>query len=375
MHTAEDAKNNVRVRIAPSPTGPFHLGTARTALFNYLFARKHDVVFVLRIEDTDKERSEKKWEENIIEGLKWLGIEWDEGPVFVPERSEGLQKRGSAVALAQAETIGNYGPYRQSERTEIYKRYIEKLLNEGKAFYCWHTSEELEKEKKEQEDRHEAPRHTCAFRDTKEQDVEAPQKQQGIIRIKNDADAISFEDLIRGKITFDMRLLGDFSIAKNLTEPLYNFAAVVDDFEMRISHVIRGEDHISNTPKQIFLQQVMGMPSPIYAHLPLILGPDRSKLSKRHGATALLEYRDMGYLPEALCNFTAFLGWNPDTDEEVLSRDALISLFDIAKVQPSGAIFNVEKLDWMNGMYIRKMGIEELTMRCVPYLIRAGLIK
>ena len=205
--------------------------------------------------------------------------------------------------------------------------------------------------------------------------MEAPQKQQGIIRIKNDADAISFEDLIRGKITFDMRLLGDFSIAKNLTEPLYNFAAVVDDFEMRISHVIRGEDHISNTPKQIFLQQVMGMPSPIYAHLPLILGPDRSKLSKRHGATALLEYRDMGYLPEALCNFTAFLGWNPDTDEEVLSRDALISLFDIAKVQPSGAIFNVEKLDWMNGMYIRKMGIEELTMRCVPYLIRAGLIK
>jgi len=267
---------SVRVRIAPSPTGQMHVGTARTALFNWLFAKKSGGIFILRIEDTDKERSEKKYEENIIEGLEWLGLDYQEF-------------------------------YRQSERVEIYKKYIKGLLESGSAFYCHHTKEELASERKSQAERKEAPRHKC------DKSQETGDKEQAIIRFNNLGGKIKFSDLIRGEIEFDAELLGDFSIAKDENTPLYNLAAALDDSDMKISHVIRGEDHISNTPKQILVLQALGLEPPQYAHLPMILGTDKSKLSKRHGATAITEYKEMGYLPDAMFNFLAFIGWSPSS--------------------------------------------------------------
>ncbi|MEX0916758.1 MAG: glutamate--tRNA ligase, partial [Candidatus Spechtbacterales bacterium] len=255
-------KKEIRVRMAPSPTGTLHVGTARTTLFNYLFARSQGGTFVMRIEDTDTERSRPEYEENILKGLSWLGMEWDEGPL--PEGGER----------------GTYGPYRQSARGELYRAYLEKMLAAGTAFYCWHTTDELQAEQAEQTERKEAPRHNCSYRDA--QDEHASTNPNAIIRFKNDhSGAISFTDAIKGEISFSAAGLGDFSIAKSLDSALYNFAVVVDDFEMKISHVIRGEDHISNTPKQLLLQEALGFEHPEYAHLPLLLGSDRSKLSKR----------------------------------------------------------------------------------------------
>ncbi|OGZ03785.1 MAG: glutamate--tRNA ligase [Candidatus Lloydbacteria bacterium RIFCSPHIGHO2_01_FULL_41_20] len=284
---------NPVVRIAPSPTGYMHIGTARTALFNFLFAKKHGGRFILRIEDTDTTRNKKEYEDNIIEGLEWLGLTWD-----------------------------NADFYRQSERKEIYKKYLKKLVDEEKAYI---SKEEIKKEGDREE----------------------------IIRFKNPNTKIKFNDIIRGDIEFDTTELGDFVIAKSLEEPLYHLAVAVDDFEMGITHVIRGEDHISNTPRQILILEGIGAPRPKYAHIPLILAPDRSKLSKRHGAISLLEYREMGYLPEAIVNYLALLGWNPGTNDESFSLKKLIELFDLEKVQKGGAIFNIEKLKWINREYLK----------------------
>ncbi len=357
----------IRVRIAPSPTGFLHIGTARTALFNYLFARKFKGSFILRIEDTDLERSSPVYEKDILESLRWLGIEWDEGPVF----SQDDQKY-----------IGNYGPYRQSERLEIYDKYLKKLLNENKAYFCFCSKEELETHRQYQLSIGEPPRYSgkCATLPKEKVEKYLQEGRPAAIRFRTPIKKISFEDLIRGKIEFDTALIGDFVIArpsllkKDLYIPLYNFACVVDDFEMKISHVIRGEDHISNTPKQILLQEALGFPTPKYAHLPLILGPDRSKLSKRHGAVSISEYRKQGYLPEALINFMAFLGWNPGTEREIYSLSSLIKEFSLERVQKSGAVFNIKRLDFLNGFYIRQKSIEKLTELCLPYLIEAGFI-
>lgn len=336
-------KEKIRTRFAPSPTGPFHVGSIRTALFNFLFAKKFNGEFILRIEDTDLERSKSEYENEIIEGLKWLNIHWNENP------------------------------YRQSERLDVYAKYLKELLNNGDAFYCFHSKEFLEKEA--------GLAHYCEFKKLPLEDLEKRlKKENAIIRFKTPPDfEIAFIDLIRGEIRFNSDTLGgDFSLAKaegpDKFLPLYNFAVVIDDFEMNITHVIRGEDHISNTPKQILIQQALKLPMPKYAHLPLILGADKSKLSKRHGAVSVDEYREMGYLPEALVNFIAFLGWNPGTDKEIFSLKELIREFDLNKVQKSGAIFNVEKLDWLNGCYLRQLSLDELTKRAVPFLIRDGLI-
>jgi len=336
-------KEGIVTRFPPSPTGSLHIGGVRTALFNFLFARKHGGEFILRIEDTDVERSEVKYEEEIIDGLKWLNINWDEGP------------------------------YRQSERLDIYTKYLKQLLDSGYAFYCFHTKEFLEKEANKP--------HRCDFKKMPMEELEKRlQKESAIIRFKTPPDLeIAFNDLIRGEIRFNSDALGgDFSLAKaegpDKFLPLYNFAVVIDDFEMKISHVIRGEDHISNTPKQILIQQALEMPTPKYAHLPLILGPDKSKLSKRHGAASVEEYYKMGYLPEALINFVAFLGWNPGTDKEFFSLEELIKEFDLSKVQKSGAVFNIEKLDWLNGQYLKALSLDELARRSVPFLMRANLI-
>lgn len=325
--------HNVRTRIAPSPTGYLHIGTARTALFNYLFAKKHGGKFIIRIEDTDLERSEKKFEAEILESLAWLGIAADEGP-----------REGGPAA-----------PYRQSERLSSYTPYLERLLKEGRAFRCPHSEANLAVERELLMKRGQPPIHRCEHRD---RTIPA---ENTVIRFKTEPnETLSFADIIRGEITFSSELLGDFAIAKDLETPLYNFAVVIDDYEMKISHVIRGEDHISNTPKQILIQQALGLPTPIYAHLPLILGPDRSKLSKRHGATSIREFREQGYLPEALINFMALLGWNPGGERELFSLAELAREFDLAKVQKAGAVFDIEKLGWVNAEYIRKKSPREL---------------
>lgn len=340
----KEPDGKIRVRIPPSPTGPLHVGTAHTALFNYLFARHHGGTSILRFEDTDTARSEKKWEEDILRGLAWLGLDYDEGP----------------------NKEGDYGPYHQSARTELYKTYLEKLLKGGLAFYCPHSKEELEQEQKEQGAKKEIQKHVCSSRDR--------QEASGVIRFKNNGGKIQFTDMIRGEISFEAGLLGDFTIAKNLKEPLYNFAVVVDDETMKITHVIRGEDHISNTPKQLLLQRALGFKEPFYAHLPLILGEDRSKLSKRYGATAVTEYAEAGYLPEAMLNFLALLGWSPKEGLEIMDERTMIEQFMITDVQQSGAIFDIEKLNWMNGMYIRKLALGTLTDLCLPYLLAADLL-
>ena len=277
----------------------------------------------MRIEDTDIERSEAKFEDDIVAGLKWLGIDWDDKIT------------------------------RQSERIDIYEKYLKTLLADGMAFYCPHSQAELDEERKKQVANKFSPQHTC--------DARGKKLEKGLIRFKNDTEkTVKFKDEIRGEIEFDPALLGDFSLAKDLRTPLYNFAVVVDDATMEISHVIRGEDHISNTPKQILLEDALGLPKPVFAHLPLILGRDRSKLSKRHGATSVIDYKNGGYLPDALFNFMALLGWNPGTEQEIFSKEELIKIFSIDRVQGAGAIFDMTKLDWMNGEYIRRKSPREI---------------
>jgi len=347
-------KDGIRVRFAPSPTGLFHIGGVRTALFNYLFAKKNNGAFVLRIEDTDLERSKKEFEENIFESLKWCGIEWTEGP----------------------DIGGKYGPYRQTERTEIYEKYLKQLLKENKAYYCFCTSEELESKRQDQMSRGVAPKYDgkCSSLTSDEIEKNLAENKKSVIRLRIPEKKIVFDDIIRGRVEFDSALIGDFVIAKNLKTPLFYLAGVIDDYEMKITHVIRGEEHISNTPKQILIQEALGFEKPIYGHIPLILAPDRSKLSKRHGATSATEYRKMGYLPEALVNFLAFLGWNPGGEREIFSLDALVKEFSLENVQKAGAIFNQKRLDFLNGFYIRQKSLSDITEACIPYLVEKGLI-
>ena len=340
---------SIRVRIAPSPTGFLHIGNARAGLFNYLLAKKAGGTFILRLEDTNQELYKTEFEQEIYESFKWLGLEADESP-----------ERG-----------GEYGPYRQSECGDLYKKYLLELLEQGNAYYCFHSQDELLQEREEHLGAKRTPLHVCEFRELGLSEAEELKKNKEtyIIRFKTPhGEKLVFTDLVRGEVAFDSHLIGDFSIARNLDSALYHFAVVIDDERMKISHVIRGEDHIANTPKQMLLIKALGFTLPQYAHLPLLLGPDRSKLSKRHGDTSVKDYREQGYLPEALLNFIALLGWNPGDDNEILSKEELIEKFDIEQVQKSGAIVDVQKLDWMNGEYIRKKSSVELVSLCEPYL-------
>lgn len=337
-----------RVRLAPSPTGWLHVGTARTGLFNFLFARKTGGKFILRIEDTDKSRSKKIYEDNIFDGLRWLGLDWDEGP----------------------EKEGDFGPYRQSQRTNIYEKYVQQLLDQGKAYYCFCSPEELEAQKQDMVSRGIAPKYSGKCRDLPETVVNQylKEKKPRIIRIKMPKTTLKFNDLIREDVEFNLDLIGDIVIAKSPQEPLYNCAAVIDDYLMEITHVIRGEDHISNTPKQIVIQEALGLPRPIYAHLPMILGPDRAKLSKRHGAMALADYRKLGYLPEAMVNFLALLGWHPYGDAEIMSLEEIIPQFELERAQKGGAIFNLSKLNWFNAQYLKRLAKDKLFSYFSNYL-------
>ncbi|MCV0402378.1 MAG: glutamate--tRNA ligase [Chloroflexi bacterium] len=348
----------MRVRMAPSPTGPLHIGTARTSLYNYLTARHEGGTYVLRIEDTDTARSTVDFERDIIDNLHWLGISWDEGP-----------------QVAGGDDVGAHGPYRQSQRLERYREESARLLESGAAYHCWCTPEELEAVRKEQEARKEAPRYNrrCLNLSDEERAAFAAEGRPSVIRFRVEAEPIRFDDLVRGEVEFDNALLGDFVIVRNDGMPLYHFVVVVDDEAMEITHVIRGEDHLSNTPKHIALIRALGYHEPRFGHIPLILNADRSKMSKRKSQTSMTAYREEGYLPEAMVNFLAFLGWSPGTEEEVFTLDELEDRFELSKVHKGGAIFDRDRLDHLNGVYIRALSDEQLALRLrgwVPDAVR-----
>ena len=342
-------KESVRVRIAPSPTGYMHIGTVRTALFNWIFAKQHGGDFILRIEDTDLERSKKEYEEDLIENLKWLGLTWDEGP-------------GETNNELRITNNGKYGPYRQTERLDLYEKYLSGLLEEGKAYYCFCSKDQLENERQAMLAQGFAPKYSgrCRTINLMEAEERAKKGEESVIRLKVADQKISFKDLIRDDVSFEAGLIGDFVIAKNPRSPLYNFAVVVDDADMKISHVIRGEEHLSNTPRQILIQEALNLKQPYYAHIPLILNADRSKMSKRAGDTAIKDYRAQGYLPEAILNFLVLLGWHPQNDKEIFTLEELIAEFDLGRVQKAGAVFNVDKLDWISAHYLRAMHDKKL---------------
>ncbi len=332
---------DIRVRFAPSPTGTLHIGGARTALFNWLFAKHHGGSFVLRLEDTDMTRSTDESARGILEGLQWLGIDWDEGP----------------------DKDGALGPYRQSERLEIYQKYIQLLLNSGLAYYCFCTPEELQagREKAREEKRDYLYDGKCRNLTHAEIDDKLRSGQKAVIRFKTPSQGITIvNDLIRGQVSFNNELLDDFIIVKSDGWPTYNFAVVVDDATMKISHVIRAEEHLSNTPKQLLIYQGLDIIPPQFAHVSMILAPDRSKLSKRHGATSVQEFRDEGYLPEAILNYLALLGWSSGEDVDFWKPADIIARFSLNDISRSPAVYDIEKLTWMNGHYIAETDPERL---------------
>jgi glutamyl-tRNA synthetase len=349
---------DVRVRIAPSPTGPLHIGTARTALFNFLFARGQGGTFILRLEDTDVARSSLAFEKDILDGLHWLGLEWDEGP-----------------DVAGGGDIGAFGPYRQMQRLERYREAADRLLVDDRAYYCYCTPEELDADRRAQEAAREPPRYVgrCSRLAPEERAALEAEGRRAAIRFRMGEGTITFDDLVRGEVTFEAQNLGgDMVIVRADGTPLYHFTVVVDDAAMRISHVIRGEDHLSNTPKHILLFRALGYPEPRFGHLPLILNPDGTKMSKRKSQTAIDDYRAEGFVPEGLVNYLALLGWSTGTEEEVLSLPELIDRFDIASVQKGGARFDRERLEWMNGQWIRRLSTDELVERLWPFLEAAA---
>ncbi len=329
---------SVRVRFAPSPTGFLHIGGVRTALYNWLFAKKEGGKFILRIEDTDKERSEKRFEDDILKNFEWFGIYSDE-PIW-----------------------------RQSERIHMYKKYLEQLLTENKVYYCFCNADDLEAEYQAQMSQGMVPKYSGKCRSIPKQDAEVRAKtERAVIRIKMPDKIIQFTDVVRGKVRFDTKLFGDIIIAKGLEEPLYNFAVVVDDHETNITHVIRGEEHLPNTPKQIVIQEALGFPSVLYGHLPLILDASKKKLSKRFLQDSLNQYRVNGYLPSAILNFLVLLGWHPENDREVLTVEEMQKEFSLKRVQKGGAVYNPEKLDWLNAMHIRMLPIPDLVEQIIPF--------
>lgn len=352
-------ENNYRLRFAPSPTGPLHIGGARSALFNYLLAKKHGGTFLVRVEDTDLERSSKESEENIKDSLRWLGMDWDEG----------------------IDVGGEHGPYRQMERLDIYNAAVQKLLDEGKAYYCFCSEEELAKEKEEQQARGEMPKYSGKCRHlTKEQQQELLDKGiKPVIRFHvPEGETVVVDDQVRGEVTFETDGIGDFIIVKSDGIPVYNFAVVLDDVTMNITHVIRGEEHLSNTPRQLVLYDALGYEKPKFAHISLILGRDNegklTKMSKRHGSTSVVAYKEQGFLPEAIDNFLALLGWAPGGEEELFTLEQLTQEFSLDHVSKSPAVFDIEKLKWINGMYIRKASGERLLEYGLPYLKKEGIV-
>jgi glutamyl-tRNA synthetase len=341
-----------RVRFAPSPTGYLHVGGARTALFNWLYARHHGGVFVLRIEDTDVERSSWEMVAGILDGMKWLGLDWDEGP----------------------EVGGPHGPYFQSERLDRYRAAAEKLVASGHAYYCYCNPDEIKakREAAEQAGQTWSYDRTCAARSLEDIAERNEAGQPRAIRFRMPTGTTAYDDVVHGRIEFDNAVIEDFVVLRSDRDPTYHLSVVVDDIDMGITDVVRGDDHISNTPKQVLLYEALGAPVPRFAHVPLILGPDKRRLSKRHGATSVMEYERQGFLPEAMFNFLALLGWSPGNDQELFTRDELIGAFSLAGISSSNAVFNPEKLEWFNSQHIARLTGDEITARLEPALREFG---
>jgi len=346
----------VRVRFAPSPTGELHIGAARTALFNYLFARHYEGKFILRIEDTDIIRSNNEFYQSITNDLKWLELVWDEGP----------------------EIGGKYGPYFQSQRLKIYRQYAYRLLKEGKAYLCYCTAEELEEQKRKMQNEGKPPKYSGRCRNLALQERQAFEREgrKPTVRFKVPQEGVTVvEDLLRGRVSFENRLMGDFVLLKSNGTPTFNFANVIDDALMKINYVIRGDDHLSNTPRQILLYRILDFKAPQYAHLSMILGSNGAKMSKRHGAISVSYYREKGYLPWAMVNYLALLGWSTPDSQQFFKKEELIKKFSLNGIGKSAAIFDLKKLEWMNGEYIRKMKPEKLAELLIPHLKKANLVK
>jgi glutamyl-tRNA synthetase len=343
----------IRVRFAPSPTGYLHVGGARTALFNWLYARRHGGTFVLRIEDTDAGRSSWEMVTGIVEGLRWLGLDWDEGP----------------------DIGGPHAPYFQSERLDRYRSLADRLVAEDRAYPCYCSTETMQQKRQAAEAAGGGwmyDRACLALSRAQIAALEAADTPRAI-RFKVPAGRTHFDDRVRGSIVFDNANIEDFVVLRSDRQPTYHLTVVADDIDMRITDIVRGDDHISNTPKQVLLYEAFGQPPPRFAHVPLILGPDKKRLSKRHGATSVMEYQRRGYLPEAMVNFLSLLGWSPGTDQEVFMRAELIAAFALEGISGGNAVFNPEKLDWFNQQHIMRLPTVELASRLEPLLSAAGL--
>lgn len=347
--------SHIRVRFAPSPTGNLHIGGARTALFNWLFARHNGGTFILRIDDTDLARSTAESKQQILSALRWLGLDWDEGP----------------------EVGGPHAPYAQSERLPLYERAARELVEKGLAYPCYCTPEELEERRKQAMKEGKAPRYDGRCRHLSPQErsrLESEGRRPALrLRVPETGETV-VHDFFRGDVVFSNEVLDDFIIVKSNGIPTYNFASVVDDAEMEITHIIRAEEHLSNTPRQILVFQALGKPLPVFAHVPMILAPDRSKLSKRHGATSVEEFRDEGYLPEALINYLALLGWSPDGEQEILSLSELVEQFTLERVGKTAAIYDIKKLTWINGHYLNEIDLDRIVELAIPFLQKKGLV-
>ncbi|WP_059105417.1 glutamate--tRNA ligase [Shouchella shacheensis] len=349
--------NDVRVRFAPSPTGHLHIGGARSALFNYLLAKNTGGTFVLRIEDTDQARNVETATEKLMESLKWLGLEWDES----------------------VDTEGEFGPYRSMERIDIYKKYVDQLLEEKKAYYCYMTEEELEAEREAQKVRGEMPKYSGRDRDLTEKERAAYEAKgiEPVIRFRvPEGQTVTFADAVREEVSFETEGIGDFVIARKDGVPMYNFAVVIDDHLMKISHVIRGEEHLSNTPRQVLLFEAFGWEVPTFAHASLILNAERQKMSKRDESIIQFveQYRDLGYMPEAIVNFLALLGWSPVGEEERFSLQELSEQFSLERVSKAPAVFDTDKLAWMNNQYMKQAELDTVVDLALPHLVASGRV-
>ncbi|MEH7887252.1 glutamate--tRNA ligase [Bacillus sp. JJ1609] len=349
--------SDIRVRYAPSPTGHLHIGNARTALFNYLYARNRGGKFIIRIEDTDKKRNIEGGEQSQLKYLQWLGIDWDES----------------------VDVGGEYGPYRQSERNHIYEKYNQELFEKGLAYKCYCTEEELEAEREEQAARNETPHYSgkCRHLTPEQQEQFEKEGRQPSLRFKVPAGKIiAFEDMVKGQVSFESDGMGDFVIVKKDGTPTYNYAVVLDDHLMKISHVLRGDDHISNTPKQLVIYEAFGWEPPVFGHMTLIVNESRKKLSKRDESIIqfIEQYEELGYLPEALFNFITLLGWSPSGEEEIFSKEEFIEIFDPARLSKSPALFDQQKLAWMNNQYMKKADLDRVVELALPHLVKAGKV-
>lgn len=350
--------NDIRVRYAPSPTGHLHIGNARTALFNYLYARNQGGKFIIRIEDTDKKRNIEGGEQSQLKYLQWLGIEWDES----------------------VDKDGGYGPYRQSERNEIYEKHYNKLLEAGKAYKCYCTEEELEAEREAQMAKGETPIYSGKCRHLSQAEraqFEAEGRKPSIRFLVPQGKVYTFDDMVKGEVSFESDGIGDHVIVKKDGTPTYNFAVAVDDYLMKISHVLRGDDHISNTPKQLMIYEALGWEPPRFGHMTLIVNESRKKLSKRDESIIqfIEQYEELGYLPEALFNFIALLGWSPSGEEEIFSKNEFIEIFDASRLSKSPALFDKQKLAYMNNQYMKKLDVDKLVEITLPHLIKAGKVE